>query len=130
MGAHARGVMRPSCSHAAIAAGKARRLEQAAHKPISWLASMAQAAACCLGGRSARGEETAAEANAGMAARAVDAPRHCVGGGQCSGGAAGHSRAAHRRAQKQSHANDDDDRSNPCQEPARVGSYIICFLKL
>ena len=64
---HARCLAATSCGcRAAIAAGKARRLEQAAQRPISWLAlhSMAQAVACSLGGRSTGGEEAAAEANA------------------------------------------------------------------
>jgi hypothetical protein len=77
--------------HAAVEAGKARRPEQAAHRPTSWLAphSMAQAVACSSGGRSAGGEEAAAQAQAKDGNTRL-AP--CVAGGQRSGGAAGLSR--------------------------------------
>ena len=55
-------IMCPPSRHAIMAAIKARRLEQADHRSISWLAphSMAQAAVCSSGGRTAGGEETAA----------------------------------------------------------------------
>ena len=90
-GGDARGVMQPSCGHAAIAAGKARRFEQAAHRPTSWLAphSTAQAVACTAREGAVREEAAGGGTCRGRQHEPWTRPRHGVGSGECSGGSGG-----------------------------------------